>query len=443
MSSRIRPRSHPASTLLGRFSGRLPGRFPVRVRALGAGFVALALVGVALTEGGTASAPELAQARLAAGAAQHTFRQVTTDAGFRTGTSEGVRIGGGAVTLATPIGRTTYTGKSWELGRWTSAWSRPAHSFDELVPSWDTTTPPNTHVQVKARVVSTSGRTSTWKVLGHYSTRDAAFRRTSAGTQSDAVASVATDTVRAAPGVRLQRYQLRVLVLRLVGHQAAPSVRSLQAVASSSGALQPVSRPLLRARSLAVPRYSQMVHRGEYPQYGGGGQAWCSPTSLSMILGYYGALPPAQTYAWVSSSYRDRFVDHVARAVYDYGYRGAGNWAFTTAYAAQRTGGAFVTRLSSLRDAERFIASGVPLAASVSFSRGQLTGAPISSTNGHLVVITGFTANGDVVVNDPAAASNATVRRVYDRAQFERVWQRGSRGTVYVVHDAAHPLPAW
>lgn len=436
MSSRTRTSAGPAPTLLR--------RLPLRARALGTGFVALALVGVALTEGGTAPAPEPVQARLAAAAApaQHTFRQVTSDAAFRAGEGQGVKVSGGAVSLATPVGRASYAGKRWELGRWTSAWSRPAHTFDELVPSWDATTPPNSYVQVKARVVSTAGRTSTWKVLGNYSTRDAAFRRTSAGVQSDSVANVATDTVRAATGVRLQRYQLRVLVLRLAGTKAVPAVRSVQAVASSSGALQPTSRPLHGARSLAVPRYSQMIHRGEYPQYGGGGQAWCSPTSLSMILGYYGALPSAATYSWVSGSYRDRFVDHLARAVYDHGYRGAGNWAFNTAYAAQRTGGAFVTRLASLRDVERFIASGIPLAASITFSRGQLTGAPISSTNGHLVVVTGFTADGDVVVNDPAAAGNASVRRVYDRAQFERVWQRGSRGTVYVVHDAAHPLPA-
>ena len=42
---------------------------------------------------------------------------------------------------------------------------------------------------------------------------------------------------------------------------------------------------------LDVPRYSQMVHRGEFSQYGGGGEAWCSPTSTAMVLGYYGRLP--------------------------------------------------------------------------------------------------------------------------------------------------------
>ena len=57
-------------------------------------------------------------------------------------------------------------------------------------------------------------------------------------------------------------------------------------------------------------------------------------------------------------------------------------------------------------------------------------------------MISGFTAAGNVVVNDPAAPTNASVRRTYDRGQFERAWQRRSSGTVYVVRDAAHPLPA-
>jgi peptidase C39-like protein len=160
-----------------------------------------------------------------------------------------------------------------------------------------------------------------------------------------------------------------------------------------------------------------------------------------MILGYYKRLPSKANYAWVNKSYADPWVDHVARVVYDYGYRGTGNWPFNTAYAANLVGSSFVTRLSSLRGAERFIHAGIPLAASISFARGGLAGAPISSTNGHLVVITGFTSAGNVIVNDPAAPTNASVRRVYDRAQFERAWQTRSAGTVYVVRDAAHPLP--
>ena len=56
-------------------------------------------------------------------------------------------------------------------------------------------------------------------------------------------------------------------------------------------------------------------------------------------------------------------------------------------------------------------------------------------------MIRGFTATGDVVVNDPAAPTERSVRRTYDRAQLERAWLDGSGGTVYVIHRDDQPLP--
>jgi hypothetical protein len=411
---------------------------PLRLQVLGLGFLALVLAGALLSD---PVAPE--RARLAATSTRpNTFSQITSDANYRAGISEGVRIANGSMTMGTPRGRLTYAGKSWAWARWTSWNVQPGQSFTQLLPTWNITTPANTIVQVQARVRTTSGDSSAWKLMGSWTTRDAGFHRTSGALQKDAVARVSTDTLVASAGA-LATYQLRVLLLRAPSSTASPVVRSLQAVASRPvTALPATSRRLLPARTLNVPRYSQMTHRGQYPQFGGGGQAWCSPTSLSMVLGYYRALPSAANYAWVSKSYADPWVDHVARVVYDYGYRGAGNWAFNTAYAANLTGEAFVTRLVNLREAERFIAAGIPLVASITFSQGQLTGAPISATAGHLVVISGFTSNGNVVVNDPAAPNDSSVRRTYDRGQFERAWLRRSSGTVYVVRNAAHPLPA-
>jgi hypothetical protein len=412
---------------------------PVRVRALGAGFLALVVAGALLTD---PVSPERARLTATSNLGQHSFKQVTTTTGFRAGTNEGTRVASGSVTIARPVGTTSFGGKRWAWARWTSGWVTPGHAFTELVPTWNAVTPADTFVRVQARVRSSTGRLSGWKVLANWSTRDAGFRRTSGTSQGDAVARVSTDTVVAASGVRLTGYQLRVLPMRATSRSTTPTIRSVQAVASRpSSSLPATSRRAYGAKILGVPRYSQMIHRGQYPQYGGGGQAWCSPTALSMILGYYRSLPSPVNYSWVSKRYADRWVDHVARVVYDYGYRGAGNWAFNTAYAANLTHDAFVTRLRNLREAERFIARGIPVAASISFSRGQLGGAPISSTAGHLVVIVGFTRNGNVVVNDPAAPSNASVRRIYDRGQFERAWLRRSSGTVYVVRDAAHPLP--
>jgi len=47
-----------------------------------------------------------------------------------------------------------------------------------------------------------------------------------------------------------------------------------------------------------------------------------------------------------------------------------------------------------------------------------------------------------VIVNDPAAPKNSTVKRTYKRAQFEKAWQAGSGGIVYVIRAKGRPLPA-
>ena len=53
-----------------------------------------------------------------------------------------------------------------------------------------------------------------------------------------------------------------------------------------------------------------MIHEGDYPQWNGGGQAWCSPTSTSMVLGYYDSLPGPQAYSWVPDGHTDPWVDY-------------------------------------------------------------------------------------------------------------------------------------
>jgi hypothetical protein len=170
-----------------------------------------------------------------------------------------------------------------------------------------------------------------------------------------------------------------------------------------------------------------------------------------MVLAYYKRQPPGSEYTWVKRSYVDRVVDHAARMTFDHGYDGTGNWPFNTAYAARYTGHAFVTRLASLRAAEQLVRAGIPVVTSITFARGELSGAPISASNGHLVVVVGFTQGGDVVVNDPASRTRSGVRRTYDRGQFENAWLqryptssglRGSGGLAYVIRDSGHPLPA-
>jgi hypothetical protein len=369
------------------------------------------------------------------------FARWSDTPGFRSGSSSGVRLRHGALVLKESLSRhRTYQGTSYEVGSWTSPPVAPGFSFTQLVASWSAVTPRNSWVEIRVRVTGES--TGRWMVLGRWASSDKHVQRTSVPGQSDALGRVDVDTWKAARSA--MSYQLQVRLMRRAGStSASPSVSALGAVTSRLPSdAGPVSAPSVgRGVVLDVPRYSQMIHRGEFPQYGGGGEAWCSPTSTAMVLGYYGRLPAPSSYAWVGSR-PDPWVDEVARRTYDDSYEGTGNWPFNTAYAASRGLSAFVTRLRSLAEAESFIAAGIPVIASVSFPSGALSGAPISSTAGHLLVIVGFTSSGDVVVNDPAASSASGVRRTYARDQLERAWLEGSGGTAYVIHDDAHPLPA-
>jgi hypothetical protein len=294
------------------------------------------------------------------------------------------------------------------------------------------------------------GHWAKWYILGRWAYGDSDFHRTSVGGQGDADGYVAIDTFFAKdhPAVA---YQLRLTLFRRAGTSASPTVSRLSAVASSltnqKGSFPSATTMSGTTVELDVPKYSQEIHHGEYPQFDNGGEAWCSPTSTSMVVGYWDQMFPGAGYApsedetsWVG--FPDPWVDYTARYVYDYRYNGAGNWPFNTAYAAARGLVSDVTQLHNLREAEPFIEAGIPLVASVAWSSNKLTGG-IKSTNGHLSVIVGFTGDGKkVIVNDPASDTNAEVKHFYDREEFERAWIPASGGIVYVIRPPGWPTPS-
>jgi hypothetical protein len=373
------------------------------------------------------------------------------------GSANGTLVTGGSLVLDAVTGSRSYTDVKtgataiYDTARWTSPVVNPGHPFTELVASWNATTPEGSWVEVRVRVVADDG-TAGWYVLGRWASDDTedggAINRTSQTGQATPYATVYTDTLAALNDHTLQTWQLQVTLLRRAGTTASPAVRLVAAMASGlpKDKKVPVSAlgaAAARAADLAVPTYSQELHQGHYPEYDDGGDAWCSPTSTAMVVRFWGTGPTAGETAWVTPPF-DAVVDHAARNVYDYTYAGCGNWPFNTAYAARFGLEAFVTRLRSLAEAELFVAAGIPLVASVSFSKGELKGAGYG-TNGHLFVIRGFTTSGDVIVNDPAShhnADNADVRVVYDREQFENAWVPRSGGIVYVIRPVGVALPA-
>ncbi|GAA3718800.1 peptidase C39 family protein [Terrabacter ginsenosidimutans] len=347
----------------------------------------------------------------------------------------------------------TATSRSYDVATWVSPVVRPGFGLTELVASWNADTPGRSWVEVAVRG-RTDGVATMEYVLGRWCrydpTQGGGIHRTSVKGQGDSVATVYTDTLATRSGHVLDEWQLVVRLMRPTGTRETPRLRSVGAMASALPDTERVPRsPQGRARGqvLDVPTFSQETHIGHFPQWDNGGEAWCSPTSTSMVLAYWGVGPRRDETAWVTEampSEADPQVDFAARNVYDYTYDGGGNWPFNTAYAATRPRmRAFVTRLRSLTEAEEFIAAGIPLITSVSFEKGELDGAGYG-TNGHLMVVVGFTRDGDVVCNDPAShlvRDNGEVRVVYDREQFENVWVPHSGGIVYVIHPERHRLP--
>jgi hypothetical protein len=214
----------------------------------------------------------------------------------------------------------------------------------------------------------------------------------------------------------------------------SPSVRLITAIASHDAVSYPAVSPVtaLWGTDLPVPQHSQMLTRYRTQQYGGGGEAWCSPTSISMVLAYWAN--------WIHRSDLTPSVPEVARGTYDYTYDGTGDWPFNTAYAASFGLTAFVTRMYSIGQIERWIQAGVPVVLSIAFKHGEFRGEPLPASAGHLIVVRGFTRTGDVITNDPAASTDAAVRIVYRRSNLEHVWQAGSHGTVYIIYPSnLHP----
>jgi hypothetical protein len=325
----------------------------------------------------------------------------------------------------------SYNGGEYYWGRMTSPVYETATPFDMLVPSWEAVTPTGTWLKLEVRVRS-EGSWTPWFDMGVWTSDTSGVRRHSVDGQWSGAWEVLTDTLQSQGSSFADAYQYR---LTLFAGQlgVSPSVRGVSVVASDSyrhGEDLGAARAGSWGWELDVPVRSQMV-------YPGGGEVWCSPTSLSMIMAYWAGR--------IAVPELDQPVPVVAAGTYDYVYGGWGNWPFNTAYASSYGLEAAVSRFSSIEQVERWTEMGVPVVASIAWDNGygdrQLSEAPLTSSDGHLLVIRGFDNSGNVVTNDPAGSDDSQVRRVYRRDEFSRAWFSGSGGIVYLVYPVGWSVP--
>jgi len=137
---------------------------------------------------------------------------------------------------------------------------------------------------------------------------------------------------------------------------------------------------------------------------------------VTMVLAYWGV---------------DRPVAENALAIWDDRNEMFGNWGRAVARAGELGMDAWLTRFREWDQVKAQVAAGQPLVASIRFEKGEFPTAVLPSTNGHLIVIRGFTPAGDVIVNDPASRERGN-GVVYRADELGRAWF-GHGGVAYVI----------
>jgi hypothetical protein len=331
-------------------------------------------------------------------------------------------LGSDPYVAGTYNGGNYYNGSSFKVGEATSPEITTAFNYKEAIASWNASTPAGSWIEVQFRAWYGT-RWSKWYVLGIWAADYSTIRRHSVQSQGDSDGFVAVDTfVSSAKKATTNKFQLKLRLFSANG-TSTPSVQNASVAYSTSA---PKNASVSTGNSenwntlVDIPECSQMV----YPD---GGEVWCSPTSTSMVLGHWseGGEDPVSCETRVRAA-----VD----GVYDWIYDGHGNWPFNTAYAATQGYEGYVARFTSLAKAEEYVKAGVPVVMSIAWGNGDLTGADIESTNGHLFVLVGFDSSGNPIVNDPASLDNPSVQRTYLRSELEPLWLQASGGTVYLIY---------
>lgn len=325
---------------------------------------------------------------------------------LRSGTTEGVVFADGALQLAAGEAEGILESAEFSLP-----------PFTDLVASWNCTTPAGTFVELSVQV-RVQGTWSRWFSYGKWA--DGGANVGSVKGQRDDKALLDVDLLRVLAGsadaVRFKLHLTRTATgtadsrFQIPGDPlTGPRVRL---VAFTVSPVDPVPEPYVHVDvALHVPFRAQLP----IPDIG---RIICSPTSLAMVMHYYG---------------HNEDTEQVAAGARDNGAGIYGNWSYNVAYAGERGFTAWVERCSSFEDVKEYLKRGVPVTASIRTAKDDpLPGAVMPYPAGHLLVVTGLAEeDGEpyVLVNDPAAHSDDDVPRRYPLERFLPTW----RNVIYVV----------
>lgn len=327
-------------------------------------------------------------------------------------------VGLSSVLLANGAPATGFLSLDWPSSRpvYEQSLSAPIE-FDDLVVSFSGRAPGNSQLKISVAAKKPAGWTKFYEIA-HWSENDE--KRTSINGQKDADGDMSTDTLL----LTSLSKELKVRVECLPGDDGTEAeINKLDFSFVNSKVARATAGSNRNAFGIQLD--VRKVNQGNYAN----GGVICSPTSTTMLLNYWGdktAEPRLMLdVPWTQSG------------VYDPGWGGTGNWIFNTAFVASKGLRAYVSRLNNIRELESWIVSGVPVATSVSYDL--LRGKPVRGENdGHIVVLIGFTPQGDPIFNDPGRSDPPHI--TYKRADFDRAWATSGRA-VYLVYPAGYKIP--
>lgn len=275
-------------------------------------------------------------------------------------------------------------------------------SFIELVPSWNVLLDGDSLVNLYISIGNEDG-------MSHYY-QMALWREKymlSFGQQEDDFGKVYIDTI--VPKIdSIDRFKIKIVIAD--SDSNATSIKNFSITTKQNEEVD-FNYNVLSEKVLEVSPRQQM----SVPVIG---SRICSPTSLSMILNYYG--------------YTDA-QDVVAGNVLDKGADIYGNWSFNASYPGGFDLYSRVEYIDNLETLWGYIEQDIPVALSIKTTdKSQLIGSNMAYPSGHLIVLVGFKQiDGEWygVVNDPAATTDEAVPREYLLDQLLEAW----RGYAYIV----------
>lgn len=216
--------------------------------------------------------------------------------------------------------------------------------------------------------------------------------------------------------IDLYRSRTAVEAIRLRVRMTAPEPRALAAAPCIVSLSACDVTPLVPAAPDPAPVRLPVPARSQLDAPADIALRICSPVSVAMVLDYWSE--PTAVLSLAAEIFHpptDRY----------------GVWPAAIRAAGRRGVAGYLLRFPDWSAAAWCLSRQLPIIASITYAAGELTGAPMSETSGHLVVLTGHDGS-EVLVNDPVGATRAEVPRRCRLDEIQRVWLERT-GVGYVL----------